>query len=345
MLLDRDGNMVSIGGEINDSLLITGKSGTGKTTLALTYCLELATGGKDGEEKVVYIIDYSDSYTKNEIDKYGSHINKYIEFVEPLEWELNFGSDEMFLEEVSECILDLIDILGCNQQAELMESIQLFYEEYNYISLQGIVNMVRGISKVSSKEKKQKTSKSNIINRIYPYKDVDVRFVNKSSSMKEGKVYIIQLSKYRWKSRLFLARLITELIWRETIYKLSNVDAILIDECQHMPLKEKSTVSDMLKEGRRRGLSVIISTQSISQYKPYERDTLMQAANRINLRATDNESRVIARKIDPDNIEEIERELRKLSRGQGVLSGSYRLNNGKLFHNKAIVVDIIKVKG
>lgn len=344
MLEDRDGNIVKLGGEFNDSVLITGKSGTGKTTLALTHCLELATGKKDGKRKVVYIIDYSDSYTKKEIDKYGSYINEYIEFVEPLEWKLNFDSDEVFLEEISECILDTVGKLGCNQKAELMDSMKLFYKGNNFISLQGIVNMVKGIPPVQSGEKKQKISKSNIINNIYPYKDVDVSFVNRSSSILEGKVYIIQLSKYRWSDRMFLARLLTELIWRETMYEVSNVDAILIDECHHMPLKKGSTLSNMLKEGRRRGLSVIISTQSISQYKQYERSTLMQAANRINLRSTDNESREIARKIAPSNIEEIECELRKLSRGQGLISGSYTFNNGKLLHEKPIVVEIIKFK-
>lgn len=64
MLTDREGNSIELRDEENKHLLILGKSGSGKTWCCYRMLEEMAK-----QKKLVYVFDYSGSYTEEELKK------------------------------------------------------------------------------------------------------------------------------------------------------------------------------------------------------------------------------------------------------------------------------------
>lgn len=79
----------------------------------------------------------------------------------------------------------------------------------------------------------------------------------------------------------FMTSLILELIWKETKLPREerHCDCVILDEFQFLDASEDSVLVTLLREGRRFGMEVLLSTQFISNYSKEEKSTLLQVGH------------------------------------------------------------------
>lgn len=155
-------------------------------------------------------------------------------------------------------------------------------------------------------------------------------------------VTIIQISEFPELQKRFLTVLLAELIWKEMIRNKENkrFDVLVFDEFQFMTVKPGSALSQLLREGRKYELSVILSSQFVSNYETEELNTLFQVGNIIIFKLTENDMIFSARIIDPENVQEWRRILMGLHIGEAILKGNYTINSGNVLLNRPIICKI-----
>lgn len=132
------------------------------------------------------------------------------------------------------------------------------------------------------------------------------------------------------------------LLWAETrlcdTYK--RFDVLVLDEVQFLSLKRDRSFSNMLREGRKYGIALVLATQFLSAYDKEERETLMQAGHFLVFRPSANDISFSARMIALDGVSSWRRILGSLQIGQAVLVGPYRINENKSVATTPIVCEI-----
>lgn len=179
-------------------------------------------------------------------------------------------------------------------------------------------------------------SKKNIfhlLTRIEPYSGVSgISFRHKKEGDKDeerAQIRIVQVSDFAELQRRFLVAFLSEMFWKEVRCGMKKADVILLDEFQNLDIGPGSALSAMLREGRKFGLAVYLSSQFLANYDKEEMDTLMQAANKVIFRPTENDRRSIADLIDPNDRRTWEGILSKLQVGEAVLKGRYLIERNK----------------
>lgn len=114
----------------------------------------------------------------------------------------------------------------------------------------------------------------------------------------------------------------------------------MLDEFQFMPLKSGSALYNMLREGRRFNLSLLLSTQFISNYDKEAIETLLQAGTKLIFRPSEKDVRFSAEIIDGERIAQWRQILNNLDIGEAVLKGNYRLNSNRFNSNTPIICRI-----
>jgi len=101
---------------------------------------------------------------------------------------------------------------------------------------------------------------------------------------------------------------------------------ILLDEFQNLSIRSGTALSAMLREGRKFGLGVWLSSQFLGNYSQEEIDTLMQAGNMMFFKPVEREMSLIAKLINFNDYLTWHNILQKLQVGEAVLKGRFQLN-------------------
>lgn len=117
---------------------------------------------------------------------------------------------------------------------------------------------------------------------------------------------------------------------------------LLLDEMQFLSVKEGSTLSSMLREGRKKKLNVVVSTQFISHYDKDEIQALQQAGNMVIFRPTPEDCKRSAKIIDSMEGKAWEKILQGLKKGEAVLKGRYKIDGRSRVSFDPIVVRILQ---
>ena len=144
--------------------------------------------------------------------------------------------------------------------------------------------------------------------------------------------------------RKFLVGFLAELFWEEVRSGKKDGGTVLFDEFQNIDIKCGSALSSMLREGRKFGLAVYLSTQFLGDYDRGAVNTLMQAANMVLFRPTEKDLKRTAQLIDPNQPKAWQGILDRLRVGEVVLKGCYRLNGGSKEISRPIICKIEEVK-
>lgn len=160
----------------------------------------------------------------------------------------------------------------------------------------------------------------------------------KRSKWKEG-VYIVQFSNLSEEERKVYVNLILCLYW----YQMENLNTgffttYIVDEFQHLDLSV--VVEKFLREGRKFGASMILSSQYVDEGQKKFEPALMQAANQMFFRPADSEIKALAEVIDSEHAQEWRKILSGLQVGEAVLSGSYTVNENQKVLHRPIVVNV-----
>lgn len=148
-----------------------------------------------------------------------------------------------------------------------------------------------------------------------------------SKCIQNGKVNIVDLSGTDAITQGCLAEIFLSNLWRNV--QFNGVSAmgeglvVVLDEFQNLSLKDDAVLRDMLREGRKFGVSLILATQTLETFPKDVLALLNQAASRLYFKPTPSEARRIAKELDFENPNGWAKTLLGLEIGESVAAGSF----------------------
>ncbi len=333
MIKDKEGHEIHLIGEANGHKLVLGNSGQGKTFFLMReledYC---------EQNKMILILDYSGSFTEEEMAEkkflYPDKVKRLNLAEELFKWTFYADSVKLCIKNVADALEEVLDCESYYQKKLLEEAVRRTLESENDICISRLLRIIEKMlleEQLSENTGRTAENLQHLLTRLSPYEDLDnfeIRSQEDSIRM-DAPLTIIDLSSYPEGQRRFLTKLMMSLLWREVYCPKakSRYEILVLDEMQFLSVKEGSTLNSMLHEGRKKGLSLVLSTQYISHYGEDEKSALHQADTKIIFRPTPEDRRYSARLIAPMNPRIWERELAGLKKGEALLKGHYRLDN------------------
>lgn len=139
-----------------------------------------------------------------------------------------------------------------------------------------------------------------------------------------------------------MTSLILELIWKETKLPREerHCDCVILDEFQFLDASEDSVLVTLLREGRRFGMEVLLSTQFISNYSKEEKSTLLQVGHLLLFKPDEENLNDVVKLVDAVYPTGWKSLLSGLNRGEAVLTGKYSVGDGRRILNTPVKVKI-----
>lgn len=326
----------------NRHMLITGKSGQGKTYFIQTLLYELSQ-----ELLNVLVIDYTDGFLPNQLEpklmeSLGNKIQQKIIYQDSMPLnpfkiqKIDLGGilvDEQPLDMVERVvqIIDFVFSLGIQQRTLLTETILEGYElngsAYTFSHLENDL--------INSED----SSKHNLYGRIssllkrdpFAYED-DFSWENVFDN--SGQIHIFQLKGFQ---RQIQQVMIEFMLWDLFQYASKSGTEkiplpIVLDEIQNLNFSANSPAVKILREGRKFGLSGIFATQSLDSMKGTDSEAIYNAAQQVHFLPPDSQVKNIGNSMASISIsaKEIESELKSLHKGEAIINGPNLKNNGEL---------------
>ena len=331
----------------NRHMLITGKSGQGKTYFMQTLLLEFARHNIDS-----LVLDYTDSYLPGQLDpileRNVDQIAQHIVMQENLAinpFKFNtYSIGEFRYEEKSENVvarvaevLDFVFNLGIQQKSRLInimnEGIKNNQHHYTFSQLRE--QLVDGKEDMA------------LYGRLQPLLDNDP-FTYSNSSFDwsdyfgdQGKINIIQLSRFPASVKNAMIEFV---LWDLYDYSQMHMDKhlvypVFLDEVQNLNFARESPTVKILTEGRKFGWSGIFATQSLGSIKG-EADAIFNPAEQIHFLPPESQTRALSKTLSSDSNgqKEFEQELSRLQKGQCIVNGP--MQEGEALIKQAKIVNI-----
>ncbi|BGE81373.1 helicase HerA domain-containing protein [Staphylococcus petrasii] len=333
----------------NRHILISGKSGQGKTYFMQCLLYEMAKNKLDS-----LVVDYTDGFLHNQLEeeftrKLGDKLNTKFIFRDKL--PINpFKRNEIDLggftvpeenDDIADRVVQIIDFvfkLGIQQSSLLKESIKsgldIYGESFTFTKLK---------QRLIDQETANATTLVGRIDKLldkdpFAYNNND--FTWKEVFNNEGKVTIMQLKGFV----ASIQKVITEfLLW--DLYNFTEREGsknvpipVLLDEMQNLNHKESSPTTKILKEGRKFGWSSWLATQSISSIKNNGGDisALFNAAEQVHFAPPEDQIAFISKNKNNDEKRKMEQDLSSLNKGECLVIGFSNIN-GELIKKTEIV--------
>lgn len=330
----------------NRHMLITGKSGNGKTYFIQCALKELVESGVPA-----VIIDYTDGFKTSQLEPefkeyLGDNLKQFIVAMNkfPLnpfkkgrkELDEDFYIDEDYVdvaERFKSVIGSVYKDLGIQQLNAVYQAVIRGLEKNN-----GLLNL-RSFREELAEDKSSyaQTALSQLSllidkNPFEENKDFGWSDLDKG----DGKLFIIQLTGFTKD----VQRIITEMIlWDLWNYKLNNGSkdnpfTVVLDECQNLNFGDNSPCKKILLEGRKFGWSAWFSTQFLKgQMDKATISGLQNAAQKIYFAQTEEEAPVVASVFAESNDEKKEwtKRLIGLEKGTCITYGSMKCDDDKLY--------------
>ena len=341
---DQEGHELFLSNKPNQHLLIWGQSGQGKTFCCCRLMEEMMQ-----ENKKILLLDYSGSFTTEELVKnqfkYLDRIKFFSLQEKPFYWLTQLDDITILKEDLKDALISILEVGSYYQKKMFRVAMYKFFEEFKYWSIPRFLEVVeRMMIQKRSEESAQDDAKNleRILSRLAPFDSLNHFFIGiepQNVHKVEPLLTIIQISFLPEQQRRFVMMLLSDLIWKETQRKQAEkrCDVMIFDEFQKISVKPDSSLSQILREGRKYDIAAILSSQFISAYTQEEISTLMQAGNVLIFKPTENDIRFSAKVIAPQEPQIWQKVLSNLKVGQAVLKGHYQLRpEGKILHTPIV---------
>ncbi|MDQ7235220.1 DUF87 domain-containing protein, partial (plasmid) [Bacillus pacificus] len=344
-------------GLANRHLLISGKSGQGKTYFMQCLLLEKS---KQGIPSIV--IDYTEGFLPNQLEDefvqaMGTKLKQKIVYSEQLpinpfqKNERDIGgitlpeSNTDVAERIKSVFAAVYSTLGVQQLNAIYEGtlngLDKYGEDMSLIKLRecleedGSSYAKTALSQIRPLIDRNPFSHENTIN----WKDV----VDSN-----GEIFIIQLTGYPRDVQLMITEFVLWDLWNYSVRfgNKNNPMPVIMDEAQNLDHTEKSPSARILQEGRKFGWSAWYATQFLkSQLATDELARLQNASQKVYFAPPEQEISTIATSLSNDSSEkkEWENRLSTLKKGQCIVHGPVLQVNGELSQPTVTVVDIISL--
>lgn len=314
---------------------MAGVSGSGKSSRANQIELKEAENGA-----TVIIIDINRSHSNEMIyppiwEEYRSRMNRIdakrdgvnIEFLRPMREEDGQIEDMVTLINSATCALGSMQKLGSCQIGALREAIifalshrEEFPDEMTAIGV-GLLQQ-EGTTAKGVYQKLWTVINSRVFRRSNKY-------------IKRGAINLVSFIGLDKLTQATLVEVLLFSLWRIIQYQrrpFGNKVVLALDEFQNLSLREGSILRDLLREGRKFGVYLLLTTQS---RKVFPKDTLAildQVGTKLFFRPAMSEVRSIAKEIAPDEVAKWERILSSLQIGEAVAVGNLSLGEMEISH-------------
>ncbi len=339
----------------NRHILISGKSGQGKSYFIQCLLLELAQNGISS-----MIFDYTDGFKNSKLEpefkeKLQDNIEQFLvakdKFpVNPFKRNQKELDEGIYIDEdntdVAERIKSVFSAvykdLGIQQQNAIYEAVMRGLDKYgegmnlNYL-LAELEEDTSGPAKTAKSQIKPFIDKNPFNhNAVYDWGDI----LNQ-----KGKVFIVQLTGFNRDVQLMITEFILWDIWN---YQLHHGDKnkpfpVILDEAQNLDHREKSPSAKILTEGRKFGWSGWYATQSLKgQFTTDEISRLQNSSQKVYFMPPENEISAIASNLAQDSTvrKEWEKRLATLKKGQCITSGPMLQKNDTLKSGSPVIINI-----
>ena len=338
MLLDDIGTNITLCKEPNGHILCSGMSGYGKT-----FLLNSLLKNNLVNDISTIIIDYSGSFSESELEKAQIRTGKKLKLIhtETDQFNLPVLSDADSGKNILAGILkESLRIRGYLNAKTLRQMCR-------FVCLDEYPNLVKVLAYAEemlelSEDPTEIRRLDNLVSRLeflLSLKGINI-WHRPEIEISQKRSYIISLNNVSAETRQASVDFLLNILWYGVKNNLLPYRCVIIDECQYIDLHTGRVCADMLREGRKFGMSIYMATQSIRDRDPDEIENMMQAGNKIFFRPTEKESRTVAGLIGKP--EEWSPVLRKLQIGQAVLKGNYFINGSPEKMQESIVVNIKK---
>lgn len=354
MLLDQEGHRIIPAGIPNSHLMVSGQSGCGKTYFLCQkvseYCME---------NKKACIIDVSDSYSLKELEKGGFPFIGQVICLDP---NLDIVTLSLAAKTISEAAKKIVSALSTafgiysyQQKRVLLEVCKKVVDCEGLFSFPVLIEALEKYlaEKLNSEDSDAAKQSSLLLSRFDVFSDLDTFMIameetsdNEADySRKPPLVTVVQLSSFDPISQVYLSALFLEVYWMNTQAAKRNriqqrYDVYLVDEFQNLAasLRAGCAIYRFLREGRKYKVSVVLSSQFLSDFDDNTQSALLQCGTSIYFHPDDKHQKSTAKLLSQDYAE-WEKILRNLNRGYAVLKGTYFIDDYSY-----MIDDIIKVK-
>lgn len=345
-------------GLANRHLLISGKSGQGKTYFMQCLLLEKSMLGISS-----IVIDYTEGFLPNQLEP---------EFVEFLGGKLKqkiVYSEQLPINPFKKNIRDIGGIQLDESNTDVAERVKSVFaavykslgiQQLNSIYeciLQGLERYGQNMNLLKLKELLEEDGSSyakTALSQIRPLIDRNPFTSDNSFNWKDivegdGEVYVIQLTGFPRDVQLIITEFILWELWNYSV-RNGNKDKpmpVIMDEAQNLDHTEKSPSARILTEGRKFGWSAWYATQFLkSQLSADELARLQNSSQKVYFSPPEQEVSNIAASLTKDANEKRywENILSSLKKGQCIVHGPVLMENGELSNPTVSVVNVTSLK-
>lgn len=318
----------------NRHILVFGASGTGKTYTIQALLCELGRAGQNA-----LIVDYTNGFTTGQLEevlrerlKPRQHIvrreplpvNPFRRQCDIIEGEA-IDEDPTITAQRVRGVFAEVYLLGDQQKSAIYTAIRdgISHEGASF----GLTSLMTRLEDLRAAGGPVGSAAGSVASKIQPFVDMnpfgqeDPESWEKPFNDQESRCHVIQLAGFARDT----ARLITEfsLIDLYRYYRASGSKdqprVIVLDEVQNLDHSLDSPLGQLLTEGRKFGISLILATQTMSNLDKDQRDRLFQASHKLFFRPADTELRSFAQLLESatgERSEDWERRLSSLGKGE-----------------------------
>lgn len=303
---------------INKHILITGMSGSGKTMALKT--IEHAIVKNQG---CVIVLNCGATHEWKNQDKniveHWSVKNQGFPFRLFEQIEDFDGKKESFEDIADDILIELnrINRMNSTQKKILYENILYSLKnEKSELCMQTIVRRL---------EEEQEEEAIDILNKISCFFR-RIRITDQTLSLNSGKIFDIDFSGYTTSAQWCLAGITLSWIWRYS--QLRGRDNrydiyVAVDEFQNIDKGNNLVMEQILREGRRHKMFLLLATQTLAGNERCERVIFHQVGTKLCFKPTEEEYRQIAKMIDSEQVEEASYILSHLQVGECLAKGKF----------------------
>lgn len=338
----------------NRHMLLFGSSGSGKT-----YGIQCLLAEMAAQRLQSAIIDYTDGFLPNQVESRFKEVAKPKDYfvkinqlpLRPFRRQKQIIDPDMPPIEDSPfdvasrvtSIFKAVFGMGDQQSATLVRVLEAGITSGDGFSLEDLLGLLRDPDEVSSGE--TLANKLEPFVKAKPFSDGDGEAWEEMMNSMDSWVNILQLKGY---SR-DIYRIITEFaLWDLYDYATLNGSKnrpipIVLDEIQNLNHSSDSPIDKMLREGRKFGLSLMLATQTISNFDQEQKDRLFMADQKLFFRPADTEIKSFAKILSSSTSGVSESEwisrLSKLKKGECYSLGPVMTSSGEL-KSSAVLVSV-----
>lgn len=307
----------------NQSILITGVSGSGKTCRMQQIELEAVCSGR-----TIIVIDTSHSHDPEQIyppihSDYENYTNRISAVRDGIDLHL-FPSKEqtpslesLKINSITQAISRSAK-LGVNQTKLLRQAVKNAFYNCTPKSSE--------LQTISSQLKELGTPGENLHERLWTIFETNV-IRESPHHIQSHKINILDLSDLDETTQKVLIELILFNLWDQRIQNNLPICSVVLDEFQRLYLGSASFVRQLLREGRKFGISLILATQSLSIFPRETVSMLDQAGTKLFFQPVQADLRRISKSLSQIYGGNWEQPLAQLRRGECFADGILQIGN------------------